>query len=197
NLIRERNFDRPRAAKTSITSRISVISSPGTDFSLFALETPGIQFPDQRAIMPYPTLSDERDYPIETQRTHGKTGIVSPELSGLVQDNREVAGEEGKIPIGRIDREALANRDGANQKIGIRSLDPPGPAEIKQLSRRHVVFGAQGNIREGGQMFFQFFKLRLLSQSREQLLPDGPDNLNPVLQNQVPQFRCHGWICPL
>jgi hypothetical protein len=93
-----------------------------------------------------------------------------------------------KIPIRCEDGELLPRRDGAEEKVGVRSLDLLAATEIEEFSRRLVITGGHFQIGKSPQMIAQLPELGLAPDPAEKFLPNRTDHLDSHLLDQLDQF---------
>jgi hypothetical protein len=105
-----------------------------------------------------------------------------------MEDNRQVGLKQRTPPIRGEYGDFVASRYGADEKVGIRSLDPLATTEIEEFSRRLVITDGQFHIGKGPQVVAQLPELGLAPDPAKEFLPYRADHLDPHLSDQLNQF---------
>lgn len=105
-----------------------------------------------------------------------------------MKGNRQVVLISLEITIRGEDGDIVSRRYGADDKVGIRALNPVAATEIEESSGGFVIAGCYLKIGKCPQMFAEFPELRLVFDSREEFLSYRSDYRDPHLVNQLDQF---------
>ena len=109
----------------------------------------------------------------------------TPITSRFMQDDGEMLCEEREVLVGCVDRKLPARGNSTDQKIRVGALDALGLASVEEPGCHDIVICCEQKVRESGKVFLQLFELRIFTQTREHLLPDGANDINAVFQNQA------------
>ena len=96
--------------------------------------------------------------------------------------------KQHKIPIRGEDGDFVARRHGADEKVGIRTLDALAATEVEEFSCSLVITGCQFQIGKGPQVVAQLPELGLAPDPAKKFLPHRSDHLDPHLPDQLDQF---------
>jgi hypothetical protein len=102
-----------------------------------------------------------------------------------VEENRQVGLKQPEITIRGKYGDLVPRRNGADEKVGIRSLDSITATQVEEFSRGLVIAGCHFKIGKCSQVIAQFPELSFVPDSREEFLSNWSDDSDPYFLDQL------------
>ncbi|HVH44298.1 MAG TPA: hypothetical protein VM925_18225 [Labilithrix sp.] len=109
-----------------------------------------------------------------------------------MDDDLEESRKSHEVLVGRENGQAAPRGDGADQEVGIRSLNAARPATIETASGLLIISTFELEVGERTQADSQLVELRGVPYAREKLLSHGPYHDHPAFSDELSELEFLG-----